>query len=579
MDKVYCGKVNKSHLNTIITVYGWVKKNRKLGSLIFLDLGDRYGLVQVVANQESPLFDTLLKISKESVLKITGKVVLRSAPNEQIKTGLYEIIANEIEIISRAENTPFVIDEECDALEDTRLKYRYLDLRRNVVRDRIIFRSKVIQSFRNTLIQSDFIEVETPMLCGPTPEGAKEYYVPTRNKPGYFYALPQSPQTFKQLLMVSGFDKYFQVARCLRDEPLRSDRQPEFTQLDMEWSFVDEVDIQTTIEHLMQKMFHEVLNQDLKIPFDRMDYDVAMNNYGCDKPDLRFSCKIQDGCKYFKNTSFKVFKRLLDEHKSIKFICLPDFSVDKKQVLQLEKFAKDNDAKGLAWLTIENGEIKSGSIANVIERESIVKIITDNNTKTCSLFFVADEEAIALQALGAVRNEIGRMFNLTKPEDFKFVWIINWPLYEYNKETKQFVAAHHPFTSPSIDCLSNFDKDKACARARSYDIVLNGYEVGGGSIRINDADVQNRLFKSIGMNEQQITKKFGFLLKAFKYGVPIHGGIALGLDRLIMLLTHTNNIKDVICFPKNSTGNDLMLESPSILEEDELLDLNLRFKE
>lgn len=576
--RVYCGQVNNEHLNQEIELFGWIKRSRKLGSLLFIDLYDRTGIVQLVLKENHHLFQKLLHLPKESVIKVVGKVVLRSNPNPELKTGKYEIDISELEIISVAKNTPFVISENTDANEDIRLKYRYLDLRRDIVKDRIIFRAKLIQAIRNFLIQQDFIEVETPFLCRPTPEGAKDYLVPTRNKVEYFYALPQSPQTFKQLLMVAGFDKYFQIARCFRDEPLRSDRQPEFTQVDLEMSFVNEENIQTLIENLFKSIFKQLLNIELKVPFARMDYDVAMNEYGCDKPDLRFDCKIISMNEYFKSSSFRIFSDAIKQKKFVKAIIFHDIVANKKHIQTLEKYAKDNQAKGLAWLSIKDHALVDGSIAKVIEPETIKKIINDYAITDATILLVADELNIANKALGAVRNEAIKIFELTPKYDYSFVWIVNWPLFEYDEQEQRYVAAHHPFTSPTKASIDNFDIDKANAKARSYDIVLNGYEIGGGSIRINDPSIQNRMFKALNLSEQEIKNKFGYILEAFEYGVPIHGGIALGLDRILMLLTNSSSIKDVIAFPKNSAGNDLMMEAPNKVSNDDLNELHLLLK-
>lgn len=576
MNSTYCGKISEINLNKQVTINGWLRKNRKLGSLIFLDVGDRFGIVQVIVPANHPQFEVVQKIARESVIKVIGKVQLRISPNLQIPTGKYEIILESIEILSKAEITPFVIDEECMANEDTRLKYRYLDLRRAVIKNNIIFRSKVVQSIRNFLIEQDFIEVDTPILCRPTPEGAKDYLVPTRNQIGAFYALPQSPQTFKQLLMVAGFDRYFQIAKCFRDEPLRSDRQPEFTQVDMEFSFVDETFIQTTVESLFKQLFKDVMNINLVTPFQRMTYANAMEKYGCDKPDLRFDCIIQNANHVFKDTKFEPFKKIIEDGRAIKYIFIQDHLTTKKEINTLEKFAKDNGAKRLAWITFKDSKLNEGSIADVIESEIIDLIRKENNITNGSIILVADDNDIASKALGAVRNEAAKLFNLVNANEYHFLWVIDWPLYEHDKNSNQFTAAHHPFTSPTIECMDDFDKNQHTAMARSYDIVLNGYEIGGGSIRITDPKIQNRMFRSLGMDDAEINDKFGFLINAFKYGVPPHAGIALGLDRILMLMCKTNNIKDVICFPKNSSGNDLMMESPSKLNDLELNELNLK---
>ena len=577
--KIYCGNINKEHLNKEIELHGWIKKNRKLGNLLFIDLYDKTGIIQIVINEEHQLFNEFKSLSKESVIYVKGIVLLRKNPNKELQTGEYEILPTSLNIISRANNLPFVLEEGDQVSEDIKLKYRFLDLRREEVKKNIILRSKVFNTIRSFLNKNDFVEIETPILSKPTPEGAKDYIVPTRNKIGSFYALPQSPQTFKQLLMVSGFDKYFQIARCFRDEPLRADRQPEFTQLDIEMSFVNENNIQDLIEELMAEIFKQNMNIDIKTPFLRMSYNDAINNFGSDKPDLRFDLKLIDANHYFKNTNFKIFKNSIENNKTIKYICLKDNLITKNQISKIEKYAKDNGAKGLAWVNIENNKVVDGSIANVVEHEIILSIANNENVKTCSLLFIADELDVTNKALGAIRIEVAKLFNLIDANDYQFLWVIDWPLYEYDDEQKRFVAAHHPFTSPTIECIDNFDKDQLNAKARSYDIVLNGYEIGGGSIRIHDRDTQMRMFKSLKLSDKEINEKFGFLLNAFSYGVPIHGGLALGLDRLMMILTNSNSIKDVIAFPKNSTGNDLMLESPSQLENNDLEELNIILKD
>ncbi len=576
--RVYCGEVSHQNLNQEIELYGWVKKIRKLGNLLFIDMYDLTGIVQIVLSEGETLFEQFKSLSKESVIKVNGLVCERKNINHELKTGAYEIKPTALEVISRADNLPFVLEEGEQVSEEIRLKYRYLDLRRPEVKEKILFRGQVINTIRNYLVENGFNEIETPILCKPTPEGAKDYLVPTRNKIGSFFALPQSPQTFKQILMVAGFDKYFQIAKCFRDEPLRSDRQPEFTQLDMEFSFCNEQMIQDTVEEILKLIFKKHMQIELKTPFMRMKYVDAMNNYGSDKPDLRFDCKLQLANEYFKNTSFQIFKKTIEENKVIKYICLPDIIVDKKQITALEKFAKDNGAKGLAWIAMNNGTME-GSIAKVIEKDIIEKILKDNQTTNGSLLFVADELETANKALGATRVEAGKLFHLIQPNDYKFLWVVDWPLFEYDEEGQRYVSAHHPFTSPTNDCLKDFDTNQKDAMARAYDIVLNGYELGGGSIRIHNHDIQMRMFKALKLGEEEINTKFGFLLDAFKYGVPIHGGLAIGVDRLMMLLTNSPSIKDVIAFPKNSTGNDLMLASPAGPNKDDLDELFIALKE
>ncbi len=577
-NRTYCLDINKNKLNKKVTIYGWVKKKRKLGNLIFLDIADISGLVQVVVQNQNKYFELVENISKESVVEIFGIVNKRSAINEKIPTGAFEINLDEIKIISCAQNLPFVIDDDFIITnEETRLKYRYLDLRNKNIRNNIILRSKVINTIMTFLESKDFIYIETPILCKPTPEGAKDYLVPTRNNLHSFFALPQSPQIYKQLLMVSGFEKYFQIARCFRDENLRLDRQPEFTQLDIEMSFINEDTIQTLIEELLVDIFRKVLGIKIKTPFQRIDYFDAIKKYGTDKPDLRFDIQIYEANDVFKNTQFKIFKNTIDNNNSINYLIVEN-EIDSKKITLLEKLAKDNGAKGLAWIRLEKNKIKAGSIAKFIEEELVMNILKKHQFKNATIFFVADKQEIALKSLGAVRNELGTILNLKDKNEFNFAWIINWPLFEYNEEEKKYLAAHHPFTSPTNECLNDFDKNFKDAKARSYDIVLNGFELGGGSIRINDLNIQQRMFKALGLKEQEISDKFGFLMDAFKYGVPIHGGLAIGIDRLMMIITNSSSIRDVIAFPKNSAGYDLLTQSPTSVSKEELIELDLTFR-
>lgn len=571
---LYCNDVSEKHLGKEIQINGWVKKNRKLGSLIFMDIYDRTGIVQAIINDKHQQFDFALSITKESVVSIVGRVVKRTNPNNELSTGLYEIEIANIVLHSKALTPPFLIQENTDGLEDIRLKYRYLDLRRPNIQKNIIFRSKLIHALRTFLIENNFIEIETPILSKQTPEGARDYIVPTRSKK--FYALPQSPQIYKQLLMVSGFLRYFQVAKCFRDEDLRADRQPEFTQLDIETSFLKQEDIMTLIENLMVYVFKNVMNINLTTPFQRIDYDYAMENYGCDKPDLRYDMKIMDVSNYFKETNFKVFSNALSNSKTIRAIIAKDFELTKNQVSNLEKFAIDNGAKGLAWVYFDGQSNKAGSVASVVESTIIKNIFNDYKISKGTILFVADQKETALSALGAVRIALAKLINIKFDKEFAFCWIVNWPLFEYSKEENRYVSAHHPFTSPTIETISTFDKDPKNAKAQSYDIVLNGYEIGGGSIRIYNRDVQSRIFNFLGLTPTEIQEKFGFLLNAFNYGVPPHGGIALGLDRFIMILTNSNNIREIIAFPKNSSGYDLMMDTPSDVDQKSLSELYIK---
>lgn len=577
MQRTYCGEITNQLIKQNVLIKGWVKKNRKLGKLLFLDIRDRSGIVQVVIDDKNINFELVKNLKRESVVEITGVVSLRKTSNDEIKNGDVEIVLSSITVDSIADTTPLIIEDDTDALEDTRMNYRFLDLRRPIMQQNLMFRSQVVNRMRQFFVDHGFIEVETPILGKPTPEGARDYLVPSRISAGKFYALPQSPQIYKQLLMVSGFDRYFQVAKCFRDEDLRSDRQPEFTQLDIEMSFTNELEIQTLIEKLCQDVFKKVMNIDLSIPFKRMDYGVAMNKYGSDKPDLRFGLELIDATNFFKNTEFNLFKNAISNKHVIKTIII-DKILTKKDVSELEKYARDMHAKGLAWLSYD-GQNYQGSIANHVNLTTLIDFLKQHNKTIGTVLFIVDELKIANEALGLVRNILGDKLDLKKSNQFEFVWIVNWPLFEYDDKENKFLPAHHPFTQPQDDYHSNFDTNKSDALAKAYDIVLNGYELGGGSIRIIDPNMQTRMFKTIGLNEQEIRNKFGYLLDAFRYGVPPHGGIAIGIDRMISLMLGLTNIRDVIAFPKNAHAIDQMLKAPSNVNSQELLDLHLKIKE
>ncbi len=577
MQRTYCGEITNQLIKQNVLIKGWVKKNRKLGKLLFLDIRDRSGIVQVVIDDKNINFELVKNLKRESVVEITGVVSLRKTSNDEIENGDVEIVLSSITVDSIADTTPLIIEDDTDALEDTRMNYRFLDLRRPIMQQNLMFRSQVVNRMRQFFVDHGFIEVETPILGKPTPEGARDYLVPSRISAGKFYALPQSPQIYKQLLMVSGFDRYFQVAKCFRDEDLRSDRQPEFTQLDIEMSFTNELEIQTLIEKLCQDVFKKVMNIDLSIPFKRMDYGVAMNKYGSDKPDLRFGLELIDATNFFKNTEFNLFKNAISNKHVIKTIII-DKILTKKDVSELEKYARDMHAKGLAWLSYD-GQNYQGSIANHVNLTTLIDFLKQHNKTIGTVLFIVDELKIANEALGLVRNILGDKLDLKKSNQFEFVWIVNWPLFEYDDKENKFLPAHHPFTQPQDDYHSNFDTNKSDALAKAYDIVLNGYELGGGSIRIIDPNMQTRMFKTIGLNEQEIRNKFGYLLDAFRYGVPPHGGIAIGIDRMISLMLGLTNIRDVIAFPKNAHAIDQMLKAPSNVNSQELLDLHLKIKE
>lgn len=573
--QLYCGHVNASYINQTVKINGWVKRVRKMGNLVFVDIKDRYGLVQAFATSNDQIIDQLNALSREDVISLVGVVLARKQVNSSIPTGEVEILATSLIIHSKSKTPPLIIEDKTDANEEVRLKYRYLDLRRDVNLQTFVLRSKVTKSIRDFLHNQNFIETETPMLAKPTPEGARDYYVPTRTKK--FYALPQSPQTFKQLLMLAGFDRYFQIAKCFRDEDLRSDRQPEFSQVDMELSFVDQYQVQTLVEQLLHHIFLECANKEIKIPFDRMDYKDAIHYYGTDKPDLRYGLKINDGCAFFKDTTALFIKKALENKAVVRYLFVEDVHLTKKQIQGLEKYAKDNQAKGLGWVCVQDNKVVDGWLANIIDDHHIyLKIAQTHNKTKGTILIVADQYEIATQALGAVRVQLATLLDLKANKEDAFVWIVNWPLFEYDQDNKQYVAAHHPFTAPTIECEHDFDTNQSNAKGQSYDVVLNGYELGGGSVRIINPEIQQRMFNAINMPASEAKTKFGFLLEAFSYGVPPHAGIALGLDRLMMILINSEMIKDVVAFPKNNAGVDMMLDCPSEIDDSELKEVGLK---
>lgn len=577
-----CGELSLNNLGEEVSLTGWVQKTRDLGGLLFIDLRDRTGILQVVFNKDidAQLFEKAQKVRGEYVIYVSGKIGARAenAINKRMKTGYIELLATDITIISKAETPPIYIEDDLNVSENLRLKYRYLDLRRPVMQNFFFVRHRVNKLIRDYFDKNGFIEIETPVLTKTTPEGARDYLVPSRVQPGKFYALPQSPQLFKQILMVSGFDKYYQIVKCFRDEDLRADRQPEFTQLDMEMSFVDADDVMNVIEGLMKEVFKNIKDQDISLPLPRMTYKEAMERYGSDKPDVRFGLELKDLGDILKDSEFKVFSEALKNGGCIKAInaegCGSNLS--RKEIDALGEFVKTYRAKGLAWMNFTQDGLKS-PIAKFLKEEEIKSIIERMNAKTGDIIFiVADNKKVVYDSLGQLRLELARRFNLVDENKIGMLWVTEFPLLDYDEEEKRYVAMHHPFTSPMDEDIELLDSDPLKARAKAYDIVLNGYELGGGSIRIHDSEIQQKMFKLLGFSKDEAWKKFGFLLEAFKYGTPPHGGLAIGMDRLIMLLTGTDNIRDVIAFPKTQSASCLMTDAPSFADEKQLEELKLK---
>ena len=554
-----------------VTLYGWVNKKRDLGGLIFIDLRDRSGIIQLVIHPDSDFYDAASNLKNESVIKVSGIVGLRENPNKNLVTGDIEVNVSELEVLNEAKDLPFDLNN-VTALVDTRLKYRYLDLRRDELKNNIITRHKIVQSAREYLNSLDFLEIETPILCKSTPEGARDYLVPSRVNKGKFYALPQSPQLLKQLLMASGMERYYQIARCFRDEDLRADRQPEFTQIDMEMSFVNEEDIMGITEGLLHKVFKDVKGIDIKIPFERMTYDKAMDLYGSDKPDTRFEMLIHDISDLFENTDFKVFKDVLDNDGVINAIVVANGAskYSRKDIDKLQEFVKAYGAKALAFLKY-NDEI-TGSIAKFVDERIINKLNLKNDDL---VLIIGDKKKIVKTALGALRVKIAKEMNLIDESKFNFLWVTDFPMFEYSEEEGRYLACHHPFTLPQdVNALD----DREHAKARAYDIVLNGYEAGGGSLRIHDPKVQEKVLEELGFTKEEANERFGFLINALNYGTPPHGGLAIGLERLCMIICGTDNIRDIIAFPKTASASDLMMEAPDYVDKSQLDDLNIDLK-
>ncbi|MFS0591098.1 aspartate--tRNA ligase [Cytobacillus horneckiae] len=577
----YCGEVTETAIGEKIVLKGWVQKRRDLGGLIFIDLRDRTGIVQIVFNPElSPEALALAeKIRNEYVLDIEGTVVARGegTVNENLKTGKIEVHADNVTILNEAKTPPFIIDDKTDVSEDVRLKYRYLDLRRPVMAETFKMRHQVTKAIRNFLDDEGFIDVETPILTKSTPEGARDYLVPSRVHPGEFYALPQSPQIFKQLLMVGGMDRYYQIARCFRDEDLRADRQPEFTQIDIEMSFMSQEDIISLMENLMTKIMKDVKGLEVETPFRRMSYREAMARFGSDKPDTRFAMELTDLSEIVKGSSFKVFAGAISSGGQVKAINVKNGSgsYSRKDIDALTEFVSVYGAKGLAWLKAEEEGLK-GPIAKFVTEEEQAGIKAALSVETGDfILFVADKKSVVADALGALRLKLGKELNLIDHSKFNFLWVTDWPLLEYDEEDGRYYAAHHPFTMPAREDLALLDSNPGEVKAQAYDLVLNGYELGGGSLRIFERDVQEKMFEVLGFTKEEAVEQFGFLLEAFDYGTPPHGGIALGLDRLVMLLTGRTNLRDTIAFPKTASASCVLTDAPGEVSSAQLNDLHL----
>ncbi len=573
--KVNNTNFNKNNVGETVTLYGWINKKRDLGGLLFIDLRDRSGIIQLVISPSSRAYNTALALKLESVIKVIGKISLREKANNHLKTGEIEVNVDSLEVLNSSQELPFDLNN-VTALEDTRLKYRYLDLRREELKHNIMTKHLIMQSAREYLNNNDFLEIETPILCKSTPEGARDYLVPSRVNRGSFYALPQSPQLFKQLLMISGFERYYQIARCFRDEDLRADRQPEFTQIDLEMSFVNENDVMTLTEGLLKNIFKKVKNLDIKTPFTRMTYEEAINTYGSDKPDTRFDMKIQDITFYFQNTEFSIFKEVINNNGIINCLVVKD-SADKysrKDVDKLTEFVKTYKANALAFL--KYNEEFTGSIAKFIDEKTAQELKENLSLENNDLILIiAGNKKMVKTSLGALRLKLGKDLNLITPNKYNFLWITDFPMFEYSEEENRYIACHHPFTEPQdINSLS----DKEHALARAYDVVLNGYEVGGGSLRIHNPEVQEKVLEALGLSQDDAYEKFGFLLEALTYGAPPHGGLALGLERLTMILCGTENIRDVIAFPKTTSASCLMSKAPSTVSPSQLDELHIALK-
>lgn len=574
-----CGKLGLENVDETVILTGWVHRRRDLGGVIFVDLRDRSGVCQIVfdKNVSEGAFKKGDRLRSEYVIGVKGKVKKRPDENvnPKIPTGKIEVFVEEVRIFSRAETPPFAVEDRINVDESIRLKYRYIDLRRPLMQKNIIIRSKATQAFRNFLNSRGFLEMETPMLTKSTPEGARDYLVPSRVNPGKFYALPQSPQLFKQILMISGFEKYYQIARCFRDEDLRSNRQPEFTQVDIEMSFVDVDDVLKLNEEMIKYVFEEIKGIKVDIPFPRITYQDAVEQYGTDKPDTRFGMKLVDVTQIVRNSEFKVFRNTIEKGGIVKGINVKSPGFSRREIDGLIDLVKEYGGKGLTWIMVEQNDVKS-PISKFLSQQEIDQILQKMDAQPKDLLlFVADNRETVNTVLGNLRLELGRRLNLIDNKKFNFLWITDFPLLEYDEEEKRYVAMHHPFTSPKDEDIQMLDTHPEQVRAKAYDLVLNGVELGGGSIRIHSTELQEKMLGLLGFSKEEAWNRFGFLLKAFKYGTPPHGGIAYGLDRIVMFLAETENIRDVIAFPKTQNAVDLMTEAPSEVDPKQLEELHI----
>ncbi|MDJ1088198.1 aspartate--tRNA ligase [Macrococcoides caseolyticum] len=578
----YCGLVTESYIGQEIILKGWVQKRRDLGGLIFIDLRDREGVVQIVFNPDfsKEALAIAETIRSEYVIEVHGKVTMRDEAviNPKIKTGKVEVQVSEVTIINKSETPPFQIEAETDSSEDVRLKYRYLDLRREPLANTFKMRHQITRAVRNYLDESGFYEVETPVLTKSTPEGARDYLVPSRVQEGEFYALPQSPQIFKQLLMIGGFDKYYQIVKCFRDEDLRADRQPEFTQIDIEMSFVDQEDVMSMNEGMLKRIMKDVKGIDIATPFPRMTYEEAMRDYGIDKPDTRFDMKLVTLNDLASKMEFKVFKGAVESGGAVKAIVVKGASdkYSRKDIDALQEYAKIYGAKGLAWVKVTEDGL-NGPIAKFFEESHAAELLEATNAEMGDLIlFVADKWSVVNASLANLRNKLGKELGLIDENKYNFLWVTDWPLFEYDEELDRYFAAHHPFTAPKKEHVEMLKTDKEKVQANAYDVVLNGYELGGGSIRIHDQEMQKKMFEALGFSDEEAQEQFGFLMDAFKYGAPPHGGIALGLDRMVMLLSGRSNLRDVIAFPKTASATCLLTDAPSKVDDKQLEELHIQ---